>query len=806
METAAFLGMLGLGYAMSKPQKTTEEFIAPIDDIPKTNNYESIVPGVAVKQPPLKYEAPVGVRSSSTKELDMLYNFPMGKRVASEPNPGQQGGYLGFPVPTIETSMDNKNKAIKPMVQISTDRVEKTPVLAKETKFISPLSGLEMKPEDFTHANMVPFFRGTLKQNMNDTANSNLLDTYTGGGTYQQEKREQGAMFDQQREPTGVPFGSEIATDYMQERVVAPTNRAGERPFEQVRVGKGLGEGFTSIPSGGYQQASSLNYARPKTTDEIRVATKPKVSFKGVTIAGSNFVTQPGKIGEVRKYTPDTFYINEKGERNFTTTGASLKATERPVQVIKNTTRPETTSEYAGTAKSSDFNATYTVPSTRAPMVKQHGSWGYRNANATNYTDKNTDAEQNDYGKNSIEIRPNERYFTGERGQTLNPVPAEGGKMTLPLQDGPRQTRKDEMIGNPNQAGYFSSGIEKGPAYDPNDIAKTTIRETTENSDYLGTANGPIRLTIYDPTDLARTTIKETTENSDYVGTATGPKKLTVYDPDDLARTTVKETTGDSDYIGIVAPIGAQKLTIYDPDDITRITQRNTVKNFDYTRNVFTSGTPEAAYLPYTDIARVTDKEELSSKSEYYGNSDPNYPQIMMNPFLDGARKTQKSGISAKSAYTGSGYSEDKKPLVNPFVDGARLTQKAAISARSAYAGSAGPASTKASRDEHAERAMRHYPQKENVAKGRAPAGNIAIFNGEEYMNVQHQKIESDYINDRSPVVNRVMAVTPSEGEIGIMRPRTVLKMDVSRERMEPAIVNGLETNPYIIPLHGPFK
>ena len=895
METAAFLGMLGLGYAMQP--KRNEGFIAPIGDVHKPYEYESIVPGVAVKQPPLKYEAPVGVRSSAAKELDVLYNFPAGQRIPSEPNPGMQAGYLGFPVPAIDTSQI-KNKAVTPMVRMSTDRVEKTPVLMKETKFVSALSGVAMKPEDFTHANMVPFFRGTPKQNMNDTANSNILDTYTGGGVYQQEKREQGAMFDQQREPTGVPFGSEIATDYMQERVVAPTNRAGEMPFEQVRVGKGLGEGFTSLPSGGYQQASSLTYARPKTTDELRVATNPKVSFKGVTIAGANFVARPGKIGEVRKHTPDTFYINENGERNFTTTGANLKSTERPVQVIRNTTRPETTTEYAGGAKSADFNATYTVPSTRAPMVKQHGSWGYRNANATSYIDKNTDAEQNDYGKGSIEIRPNERYFTGNRTQTLNPVPSGAGKTTLPLQDGPRQTRKDEMLGNPNQAGYFSSGVQKSVAYDPNDIARTTIkettidndylgnangpkrltvydpndvvrktirettedsdyigvaagpnkstvydpndparktirettedsdylgvaagpnkstvydpndpmrktiRETTENSDYVGTAAGPIRLTVYDPTDLARTTIKETTVDNDYVGTVTGPQKLTVYDPDDVARTTIKETTGDTDYLGTMTAVGAQKLTVYDPDDITRITQRNTTDNFDYTRNVFTAGTPAAEYLPYSDIARVTDREELSAKSEYYGNSDPNYPQTMMNPFLDGARNTQKAAISAKSAYTGGGNSEDKKPLVNPFLDGARLTQKAAISARSAYAGSAGPALAKAPREETAERAMRHYAQKENVAKGRSPAGNIAIFNGEDYMNVQHQKIESDYINDREPVLDRVVAVSASEANIGLMRPRTVLKLDVSRERMEPGVVEGLESNPYVIPLH----
>ena len=829
METATFLGMLGLGYAFSKYKDEKKEgFVSPVLTGP--SNYASIVPGVAVSQPPLMYEAPRTVNN-----LDQMYNFPNRESIRSEPNPGKQGGYLGFPVPVIKQV---KSDAINKSINFNTDGNETRPVLANPG-FISPLSGLPMKPEEFTHANMVPFFRGTPKQNMSDTANRSVLDTYTGSGYFQQEKREQGPMFDTQKEPTGTPFGSEIATGFMQDRVVAPTNRAGERPFEQVRVGKGLNQGFTSIPSGGYQQADALVYAKPRSTDEIRTANNPKLTYEGVAVPGAHYVTNRGTIGEVRKYTPDTFYINEKGERNFTTTGANLKATERPVEVLRETTRPETSVSYEGSAKSADFNATYTVPSTRAPMVKQHGTWGFRNADATTYFDKNTDSDQNDYGKASIQILPNERFHTGERGQTLNMKPQGTGKVILPLQDGPRQTRKDEMLGNPNTAGYFSSGIQKGPAYDPNDITRTTIKETTIDNDYLGVVSGPQKLKIYDPDDIARATMKETTIDNDYLGIAGGDKKQTIYDPsdiarttikettidndyigiatseapkhtvfdpDDVARTTIKETTIDNDYIGIAAPNQPQKLTIYDPEDIARTTIRNTTENFDYNRNYGRSDNPDAQYLPFTDIARVTDREALSAVSEYYGNSDPNYPQLMVNPFPDGARYTQKASISAKSAYTGSGYSEDKKQLVNPFLDGARQTQKAAISAKSAYTGSAGTANAKAPRSEQAEKAMRHYAQKENIAKGRKPAGNISIFNGEDYVNLKYNKIESDYINDRAPIVSRVLAEPPSEDSIGILRPRAALKLDVSSERMEPVMVSGLETNPYVIPLHSAAK
>ena len=64
-------------------------------------------------------------------------------------------------------------------------------------------------------------------------------------------------------------------------------------------------------------------------------------------------------------------------------------------------------------------------------------------------------------------------------------------------------------------------------------------------------------LTVYDPNDVARTTIKETTVDNDWIGMAAPAEaqpKLTVYDPNDVARTTIRETTEDSDYLGVIAP------------------------------------------------------------------------------------------------------------------------------------------------------------------------------------------------------------------------------------------------------------
>jgi hypothetical protein len=71
---------------------------------------------------------------------------------------------------------------------------------------------------------------------------------------------------------------------------------------------------------------------------------------------------------------------------------------------------------------------------------------------------------------------------------------------------------------------------------------------------------------------------------------------------------------------------------------------------------------------------------------------------------------------------------------------------------------------------------------------------------------MKFNKIESDYINDRAPVVDRVRAEPPSDDIIGLQRPRNPLKLDVSKERMDPVMVAGLETNPYVIPLHAASK
>lgn len=702
METLAFLGLLGVGYLAAPKKSTAPQPVAePFANTKKPEN---------VQIPAVKWAG-----KSSSGSLDVQYQIPaLQKTIPRDPNPDSMKGN-NFKYATKQSSVaPQPNQAI---AGAHVTRVQMRPD-GKETAtprpgFVSALSGIEYKAGEFKHNNMVPFFKGQLKQNTFDGANRQILDDHTGAGSYQYAKREQTPFFEPTKMPTGNPFGLEATTDFMESRINDPRNRANERPMETIRVGPGLNKGFTHLPSGGFQQQEGEEYVlqRLPRVNDLRTANNPKLTYEKPVVPGAHFVTNSGSaetVGEVRKYNPDKFFINEDGERNFVTTGANIKNTARSTQILKDTTRMETSTEYAGPAGQAEGSATYTVGSAKAPLVKQHGPFGYRNADASNYFNKDTDADQNDYGKKGVEIRPNERFYTGERVQATNIAP-DAKEVTLPNQDIAKPTRAQETIGNIRGAGNFTA---------------------------LG-GGMPGKMTAYDPSDLPRTTIKETTIDNDWLGQAgqgEAQPKLTVYDPNDVARTTIKETTIDNDWIGQAAPDQAQKLTVYDPDDIARVTGRNTLEDWDQYRNFGRNDTPTQATIRVQDSVRLT----------------------------------QKAAISAKSSWTGGANAYSKQ-----------ITDR-----------------------ESAEN-MRHYAQKERIAKGRNPTNSSTkVFNGEDYVNLQYRKIVSDSVNDREPGLDRVNSETTGAEVLGIQRPRAALKLDISAIRNEPVMVASLEENPYVIPLH----
>ena len=590
METAVFLGLLGLGYVASQQVKKTKEGfdgntnggpdagslrIGPNTtySVSERDKYRAAGANTTTREqvytPPNQPTIPGDPRSVNTigaGTYDLQFLLPSGGSLPAQPDPSQlQENPLHFPVPPLSLPTQDNPDALATL-QIRPDHWEDA---TARPAYVSALSGVEFKPGEFKHQNMVPFFRGSVKQNMIDTANNQTLDAYSGSAKTLFAKREQGPFFDPNTEPIGNPFGFESVTNFMESRIVAPNNRGGERPVEPEHVGPGLNQGYTNLPSGGYQQQEGEEYIiqRMPRTNDLRTENNPKLTYAPPVVPGSHFVTTGGTaetIGDVIKHTPDTFYLNEHGERNFVTVADTTKPAVRSTQVLKHVTRPDTSKAYDGIAGQTDGKATYTVASTRTPLVKQMGSWGFRNANLTEFFDKNTDAPENDYGRNGVEILPNERSYTTERTHGLNVTVVGGGEITSQYQD----------------------------------IARPTRAQETEDFNWLGGA-----------------------------APAEAQPKLTVYDPNDIARTTIKETTEDNDYIGIFSPgaAGAQKLTIYDPEDIARVTGRNTLAQQDLYRNwgSTAAGIPAKAESRLQDPVHNTQRAALSAKSAWSGPAAP---------------------------------------------------------------------------------------------------------------------------------------------------------------------------------------
>ena len=462
----------------------------------------------------------------------------------------------------------------------------------------SKLSGESITRENFTHNNMVPFFGGSVKQNTYEHANQPLLELYTGTNSNCINKTETAPMFKPTRNINNT-HGTQHSISNELDRFSKSKIRNNEVPIQKILVGPGLNNGFTDKPSGGFQQANLREFIMPKTVDEIRTKSNPKLTYKGRIITGKSINDKRKQIGNVTKYRPETFYKSGP-ERLFTTVGANTKDKLRPCIVYKETNRKVTKSYhgsgYANTKKSKKRQ------NFRKSSKNNYKTDGPRNANLTGQW-KNE--KYHDYGKRNFDMPSNERDVTGSRTHTTN-LTSIVKAMVAPLEDVLRTTKKENVIGNIRQSGNFkSSNPSKLTVYDPNDVARTTIKETNIHDTRNGYLKGPNRLTVYDPNNVARTTIKETNIKNKRNGNLSGPNKLITYDPNDIARTTIKETNIHDVRTGNMAL--RQRGVVHDPNDIARKTIKETT--IDDTRSGHLTSYQKSIVYDPNDIARTTMKE-----------------------------------------------------------------------------------------------------------------------------------------------------------------------------------------------------
>ena len=499
------------------------------------------------------------------------------------------------------------------------------------------LTGNPVDRQSFFHNNMTPFFGGTAKQNVEDTANQTLLETFTGNDSNYQSKVElkRDDLFQPVANLTNV-YGVQNLDGYNLDRYVVGNIRNNQSPVEPIRVGPGLNQGFTAEGSGGFQQANTLDFVLPKTVDELRVKTKPKVSYEGVVIPGSG-VSKPGKVGTVAKNQPDRFYVNSP-DRLFTTVGATTGPAQRPAIDVKFTNRKTTElkTRIGSAAPAATGSQPQLKPKFRNSSRINHGGSGPRNQNAQGQwgimgpNDAVPSGLPNDYGRASFKTRPNMRAISGPKMQVTN-LSAPNKSNRAPQNPNIKHTRKNNVVGNNRWAGNFqNTGPNKTRVYDPNDVPRATIKEQNVDNTHQGyfQNTGPNKGTVYDPNDVLRTTIKEQNVDNTHQGyfQNTGPNKGTVYDPNDVLRNTIKEQNIDNSHVGYFQNTGPNKGTVYDPNDVFRTTIKE--QNIDNSHQGYfqNTGPNKATTYDPNDVLRTTIKEQNIDNNHqgYFQNTGPN--------------------------------------------------------------------------------------------------------------------------------------------------------------------------------------
>jgi hypothetical protein len=204
------------------------------------------------------------------------------------------------------------------------------------------------------HSNMVPFFGANRTQTTYSDGHESLLDTYTGMGKNTFFRKEEAGAFFTPEAGRGNPWKAQVETDFEQSRQVTSLAMKNVAPIDRVQVGPGVNDGYTNLPSGGFNQGiESREFQLPKTTDEIRIATKPKLTYTSNPTPGKQrYGLQPGLQAPVKKNKPDRFQILQAEDGSLphlnTTIGREKASAIYPEFVMKDQNRTETATQFMG--------------------------------------------------------------------------------------------------------------------------------------------------------------------------------------------------------------------------------------------------------------------------------------------------------------------------------------------------------------------------------------------------------------------------------------------------------------------------
>lgn len=336
------------------------------------------------------------------------------------------------------------------------------------------LAGETVKYGDINHNNMQIFYNNKSNGGPSFKEYDQILDNYTGNGSYEVAKMESASFFKPEENLQNV-YGNQNTNDFMQSRVVASNIQSNTKPWEEKQVAPGIGLGYEGVADNGFN-SGYMNQSMwvPKSVDELRTANNPKLTYKLDDHVGPALmpVQNRGIQGKIVKQGPDTYFTNDNN-LGMVAGGISAQA-KAPKQMITQENRDTTSVSYYGVKGSGDENKSYVDGEYSETHKQQLPPNPFINMSAQNINPTN----ESNYGRSGYNALPNNRSTTRDEyyGGLGNIVK----QVVQPIVNGLRHSKKTNFVKNKDNMGNVSGVVHASNVVNSGAQVSTTNREMYE--------------------------------------------------------------------------------------------------------------------------------------------------------------------------------------------------------------------------------------------------------------------------------------------------------------------------------------
>ena len=453
--------------------------------------------------------------------------------------------------------------------------------------------------DEFMHNNMVPHFsKKQIINDYNEQTFAHRVELFSGSSKNFTPKKELlKENFSPIQKDVNLVNGSQNNIELLQGYYLPSSQKRNVLPFEQQQIGPGLNldPSQTSRPDGGsFEEYRPM----PKTVDELRSDDNPKITFEGVMKSGQKG-SKGSTIGKVYKRGPEK--TRELKVDDLQKMGGEYKKEKsRDKVILKDTSRKTSEMLIGGPKFEHDSVSTKNESKVKDSTKKESHFVGF-----TNFKSVIDKVRSN---LDSYMVTKNQRYDTS----TLNLNPPNKyslGVVKFDPHDLARKTVKETTVNN-QQTGPARHDVDNVKTYDPNDILKTTKKQTTLFNEQTGYAKSEINNTqFYNPNDLPnRTQREDMTINQNLLNTKSEINNTQFYNPNDLPGRTHREETLFNENV-LNSRSDVNRSLVYDPNNIPDRTHREETL---FNENVLNSRSDVNRSLVYdpNDIPDRTHREE----------------------------------------------------------------------------------------------------------------------------------------------------------------------------------------------------